>query len=282
MNETFDTPTPITLYVEVGAGTVTVDAQEGATQTQVTVEGAASESTVIERRADHVVVQAPRRRAGLLGKDAHTTVTVTLPSRSKLITKLASADLVARGRFASTKVRSGSGDVRIDDLVADAVVECGSGDLELRNAEGDLRVKSGSGTVAVQRTQASAVISTGSGSVTLGIAEGETVVKSGSGDLRIGDAHTELSLNSASGDLTVGAMRRGTVQAKAVSGDVRIGVPAGIPVYTDVSSVTGRVTSDLQGAGRPGAGQEFVTVRASSVSGDIHLLERSGDLSAQH
>ena len=99
------------------------------------------------------------------------------------------------------------------------------------------------------------------------------MLKSGSGDLRIGQAHDDLSLSTASGDIVVDTQHRGGVVAKNASGDVRIGIPGGVPVWTDVYTVTGRIGSDLEGAGQPQEGQDYIEVRAKSVSGDILLKQ---------
>ena len=55
---------------------------------------------------------------------------------------------------------------------------------------------------------------------------------------------------------------------------MRVGVPAGLPVWTDVSTVTGSVSSDLEGAGQPADGEPFLALRARTVSGDIYLEQR--------
>ena len=96
-------------------------------------------------------------------------------------------------------------------------------------------------------------------------------VKSGSGDPRIREALEDVVLNTASGELVVDRMRRGQLTAKNVSGDIRVGVPAGVPVWTDITSLTGSVRSNLEGAGEPEEGQDFIELRARTVSGDVHL-----------
>ena len=96
-------------------------------------------------------------------------------------------------------------------------------------------------------------------------------MKSGSGDLRVREVAGDVTLTTASGDLVVDRMLRGALNAKNASGDIVVGVPAGIPVWTDVSTVSGSVRSSLQGAGEPAEGQEFVELRAKTVSGDISL-----------
>ena len=96
----------------------------------------------------------------------------------------------------------------------------------------------------------------------------------GSGDLRVHEAGADVRLTTASGDLVVDTIHRGQLQAKNVSGDIRVGIPAGVPVWTDVTSVNGEVTSTLEGAGRPAEGQDYVELRAKTVSGDVHLEQR--------
>ncbi|WP_127125828.1 DUF4097 family beta strand repeat-containing protein [Georgenia sp. SYP-B2076] len=269
MHHVFETPSPVDLYVELGAGHLTIHADD-VTGTTVDVEGRESEQVAVEQRGSRVVIMAPRRWTDLLGA-TDLVVTVTLPTGSALAAKLGSADLLATGGFGATRVRSGSGDVHIDELAGHAAVDTGSGAVEITAALSDLRVKSGSGDVRVGRVGGTAVVVTGSGDVVLGATERDVVVKSGSGDLHVGDAHTDVRLTTASGGIMVAAIRRGTVRARAVSGDVRVGVPRGIPVWTDASSISGDVASTLEGAGRPGRGQDFVEVRASTVSGSIRL-----------
>jgi DUF4097 and DUF4098 domain-containing protein YvlB len=88
------------------------------------------------------------------------------------------------------------------------------------------------------------------------------------------DAQADVELSTASGDLVVELMRRGQLAAKNVSGDIRVGIPAGTPVWTDVSSMTGHIRSSLQSAGQPAEGQDYVELRAKTISGDILLEQR--------
>lgn len=270
MYQTFDTPGPTSLYVELGSGDVNVRAED-VTETTVTVDGRDADEVTVEMRGNQIVVLAPHRRTGFFGESHELDVNVTLPRDSELATKLGSSDVVATGRLGTIRVRSGSGDVRLDELGDSAVVETGSGDIEIDSVAGELRVKTGSGDVAVDRLDSTAGISTGSGDVELGTTRADVSVKSGSGGMRVREARSDLSLSTASGDLHVGVMRRGSLRAKNVSGDIRVGIPASVPVWTDISCVTGQVSSTLDGAGQPEQGQDFIEVRAKTVSGDIHL-----------
>ena len=153
------------------------------------------------------------------------------------------------------------------------LVQSGSGDIRSHAVRGDMRIKSGSGDVELGEVYGELGISTGSGDIAIGRAHGKASVKSGSGDTEIAEADGDVVLGTASGRLTVGRARVGTITANNVSGDVRIGVPAGTPVWTDISSVTGRVKSNLQSVGAPRDGQEHLEVRATTVSGDVHLQQ---------
>ncbi|HSE10877.1 MAG TPA: DUF4097 family beta strand repeat-containing protein [Nocardioidaceae bacterium] len=268
----FPTEGPASLYVEIGSGQVTVQAIQ-TDMTEVHVEGRDADEVIVEQRGEQIVVIAPQRRGGLFGWGGELTVDVTLPLDSDLATKLGSADLDAAGRYGAARIRCGSGDVRVEELTADAVVETGSGDVDIETSLGDLRIKAGSGDVTLRRSAGSLVVSTGSGSVELGTAEDRTAVKSGSGDIQVEDAHNDISTLTGSGDLHVGRIRKGTVKAKAASGDVHVGVPAGIPVWTDISCVSGHVVSNLEGAGQPEDGQDYIEIRATTVSGDITLSQ---------
>ncbi|HEX4977958.1 MAG TPA: DUF4097 family beta strand repeat-containing protein [Nocardioides sp.] len=273
MQKTFETPGPTSLYVELGSGSLTIHTDEVATTT-VDVTGRGAEETTVEQRGAQVVVIAPRGRAGFLGSADDLTVLVTLPHDSALATKLGSADVTVHGRLGETRVKTGSGDVTLGHVAGKALVEAGSGSIRVEEVADDLRAKTGSGDVEVVRAAGTTSVSTGSGDVTIGAAPRPLTVKSGSGDLRVHEAGSDVTLTTASGDVVVETMRRGQLEARNVSGDIRVGIPAGVPVWTDVSSVTGEVTSTLVGAGAPADGQDYVELRAKTVSGDVHLEQR--------
>jgi DUF4097 and DUF4098 domain-containing protein YvlB len=270
MQKTFSTPNPVSLYVEIGSGGVTLHTDNTA-ETTVDVNGKNADGVVVEQRGDEIVVLARQSRGGFFGSGNDLDVHVSLPHSSRLTTKLGSADLRVMGRIGQSMVRSGSGDVELEDVEAELVVETGSGDVHADRVAGDLRVKSGSGDVAVDRIDGTATISTGSGDVMVETAGDSLQVKSGSGDLQVREALNDVALSTASGDLLIDRMHRGQLAAKNVSGDIRVGIPAGIPVWTDITSMTGSVRSNLEGAGEPEEGQDYIELRAKTVSGDVYL-----------
>ena len=127
--------------------------------------------------------------------------------------------------------------------------------------------------MSLGRVEAAVAVSTGSGDVEIGSADGPTVVKTGSGDLKVADARNDVSLTTGSGDLVIGAAQRGRLTPKGASGDVQVGIRAGVPVWTDISTQSGEIRSSLRGAGEPQEGADHVELRAKTVSGDILLTE---------
>jgi DUF4097 and DUF4098 domain-containing protein YvlB len=268
----FDTPEPVALFVEIGKGSVDVTATE-TTQTHVEISGRDADQVTVSQDGRQISVIAPKLRGGIFGGDSRLDVRVTIPTGSDAVLRTGSADIAVRGIIGTGQVKSGSGDVQLGTATGALLAETGSGDIRIDAAEGAVKVKSGSGDVVIRDAGGVTSISTGSGDVHVGTAGAQTVVKTGSGDLEVADASHDVSLTTGSGDMVVSRAHRGRVSAKGASGDVRIGIPAGVPVWTDISTITGDVRSNLTGAGKPEPGGDHVEVRARTVSGDIVLAE---------
>ena len=268
----FHTPGPVDLYVENGSGTVIITALD-TEESVVNVSGRAADEVTVTQDGSHLSVVAPQRRAGFFQGDSALQMAITVPTSSEMLVKTGSADITVEGTAGASQIKSGSGQVVLDRLAAPAQLETGSGDITVQAAHGELRVKSGSGDVVINRTESAVAVSTGSGDVRLGTTSGPAVVKTGSGDFRVVEAGGDVSLSTGSGDLLVDTARRGRVTLKGASGDVRIGIPAGIPVWTDINTLSGRIRSDLPGVGEPAEGAEHIEIRAKTVSGDVVLSQ---------
>jgi hypothetical protein len=271
----FDTPEPIDLYVENGRGLVDVTATD-TTETTVRITGDRAEEFDVrdlagERGDRRIAIIAPPRSGGFLGKDPRAEIVVEVPVASALHAKVGSSDVAAHGRFADTRVDSGSGDVTLDVVDGDTVVQTGSGDVVAEHLVGEAHLKSGSGDVVVRRAESALVVTTGSGDVRVDAARDDLAVKTGSGDARVLSLGSEAVFTTGSGDLVVDEVAAGRITAKTASGDVRIGVVAGTPVWTDVRTASGRLTSTLAGTGEPAPDQPYLEVRATTASGDVTL-----------
>ena len=268
----FETTEPVDLQVETGKGTVQVTCTD-TTETKIVVEGRDADETRVEQHGSRIEVIAPRHRGGFFGGDSELHVTASVPTASNLAVRTGSADVTVEGDAGSVAVKSGSGDVQIATSRGASLVETGSGDVQVQHAQSELRVKSGSGDVRVGHGDGAVAISTGSGDVEMGTTKSAAVVKTGSGDLRVGESHDDVSLSTGSGDFVIDHVHRGRLSAKGASGDIRVGIPAGLPVWTDLTTVSGSIRSSLEGGGQPAEGQDHVELRAKTVSGDIVLTQ---------
>ena len=274
MQRTFDTPTAIELYAELGKGRLAVTAAD-TTQTRVDVVGKDAEDVVVEHHGDRVTVIAPRSQTGFLaGRESSYEVTVTMPEHGTLTSKTGSAHVVATGPLASVWLTTGSGDLQVELVESACEIQSGSGDIQVTDVRGDGRIKSGSGDIRIDNAGGALAVSTGSGDVQVRNVAGRLAVKTGSGDVQVGESSDDVAFSTGSGDLQVGLAHRGSFVIKGASGDVRIGVPSGTPVWTDISTVTGRIRSDLEPVGAPAEGQEHLEIRAKTASGDITLQQR--------
>lgn len=250
---------PRPLSIETGSGSVTVTLHTDAPGVTVQLRGAGAADMTVEEHEGGLEIHQQRNRVGFLGGSRSVDVRVDAPVGCDLW------------------VRTGSAGTTLDGDAGDVHVTTGSGDLRITRVTGALRAKSGSGTVRAESVGSDAEVTTGSGDVELGSAHGPVRVKTGSGDLVVGTAHDTVAYSTASGDLRLDTLTGGAVHAKAASGTIRVGVAAGTPVWTDITTVSGTVHNDLESLGAPTEGQPHVEVRARTVSGSVHLRHvRSG------
>jgi len=271
----FETAEPIELHVENGRGRIDVTATD-TTETTVRITGGRADEFEVRDLADgreprRIAIIAPRRVGGFFGKDDKADIVVVMPSASGLVVKSGSADLATHGQLGATRVDSGSGDLSLELVDGPAQLQTGSGDVVVAHLTGDAQVKSGSGDVQVHRTDGSLVVSTGSGDVRVGSAHASVAIKTGSGDAHVLSLADDLVYTTGSGDLVIESAEAGRITAKTASGDVRVGVAAGTPVWTDIRTASGRLHSDVPRTGEPDDDQSFVEVRATTASGDVTL-----------
>ena len=268
----FETLEPVDLYVENGSGSVTITADD-TTETTVEVTGRHADETTVEpgRQADQRdraedALRLPRRRQqarhgdhGADGQHPRRQDRQRRRHRHRQLPRRPGEERLRRRRDRDPR-RTG-------------LVETGSGDIRIDTADQDLRVKSGSGDVRVQYAGGAIAVSTGSGDVEIGTSNAPAVVKTGSGDLDLRESRDDVTMSTGSGDLVIRTAHRGQLTAKGASGDVQIGIPAGVPVWTDVTTVSGEIRSGLEGVGEPEEGADHVELRAKTVSGDIVLTQ---------
>ena len=276
--EKFETPDPPRLSVQIGAGGIEVVATDTDTTT-VEVAGPRAEEFEISQRGGNLAVNAPRAHGFFGGREEHR-VRITTPADTRLSVKSGSAGLRAEGRYLDARLRTGSGDFDIDTVTRVLATASGSGDLTCDTAHGPVRVRTGSGTIEIGQTHESVGISTGSGDIHLGRTHKAVVAKTGSGDVVVRRSAGDVTATTGSGDIHVGHADSGEIRGRTGTGTITVGVPAGTPVWTDVSTNAGRVRSTLEPVGEPAPGQPHVRLRLQTGSGDIELSPAPGAASA--
>ena len=255
----FPTAAPLTAVVKLGAGLVTVIAEEraSATATVTPVDDneagrAAAARTTVELRGDELIIEAPDLSGGWpLRRGAKLRVDLRLPLDSSLRARSGSSDVRCEGRLRNVSLQSGSGDLTLGEALGEVSATTGSGDVNAGTVGGSLRVNTGSGDVAARRV-------------------GEALsVNSASGDVSIGEVGGTVNIKSAAAEVRVGAVR-GDVKINSASGDVVLGVPAGTPVWLDLHSLSGDARSELTPTGAPPSGQP-VRLQVRSLSGSIRV-----------
>jgi hypothetical protein len=165
--------------------------------------------------------------------------------------RFGSADLVLRTRARSLEVAGGSGDVAAEAVENSLTVRLASGDLEVGSVGDRVDVVTASGRVRVR--QAGSAVE----------------VKSASGDIVLGEVGGDCTARTASGRVAVARFSGSQFEAKTVSGDVRVGVPAGRRYSLSLQTLSGDMSSDFAVSGEPGAAPARIAV--TSVSGDIRI-----------
>ncbi len=177
--ESFATPGPVRLRINIPAGDVeveTADTDETTIELEASGRNAeeAEQDVTIELRArgdgDEVIVDADR--VGGFLRNASFSVRIVAPQGAGLETNLASADLRGRGRYGDVQVNIASGDVELEQ-VASAGLNSASGDIRIADAAGTVGVNTASGDVDLRCVREGEVkVQTASGDVQVGIASG--------------------------------------------------------------------------------------------------------------
>jgi DUF4097 and DUF4098 domain-containing protein YvlB len=248
-DESFEVDQHVVIHIDLPAGNILVRAGASGV-VGVAIDASAPESMEVAQIGDDITIRAGRRsRSARIAVDA--------PVGSDVTIKGASVDVVARGALGALRLRTASGDVRADDLVR-ADVTLASGDARLDMVRHD------------------AAITTTSGDITVGSVGGRLAGSLASGDLRADTVVGDVEVETASGDVTIQRCDGSSVAVRSVSGDVRLGLPAGIRVEPEISTLSGKVTLPDPG-GRDPAGNDAgvvrrsVRVRLRTVSGDIRI-----------
>lgn len=284
----FECAGPVEVTVELGAGRLDVQLSQETDQTELTVQvrpdpaagppwnsgitgllswlgeqaGAiqpsdmaveAAHRTVIDFTGNRLTVRTPQ---DIPLRTVPLTITVNAPSGSSVIAHSAAADITVDGVADRLDVSTGTGQVRAQRCTGPVDVRTGSGDVRLGTVLGTLRVRTGSGLVDVVSLD------------TVGSLGNTGTVHTGTGNVRFGAVACDLTARTGRGDLLVVDASAGRLELNSGSGQLRVGIHAGVRAELDISSGTGTAHSELPVTGPPVDGTTELRVRGRTGSGD--------------
>jgi DUF4097 and DUF4098 domain-containing protein YvlB len=221
---------------------------------EVTIDASDPDLVVVSQVGDAVSIRQESRWGF---RPRSIRVFATVPPRAELELVSASGDIRITGSLGPTRVRSTSGSVELDAVAR----------LELSTTSGDLRVR---------RVGGDCTVSTVSGAGSIESIEGSFTGSSVSGDLRVSYVGGDLRIGTTSGNIRVERCDGGDVTLKSISGDLSLGLPTGIRVDADLSTISGRASLPDSEARATGEARRPVRLAVRTVSGDVTIRRAEG------
>jgi DUF4097 and DUF4098 domain-containing protein YvlB len=170
-------------------------------------------------------------------------------------------------------------DVEVSTASADVDVVTPVGRLEVASASGDvsfdtatrLQTKSASGTVRGNGVEGEARCVTASGDIRIGVVGQRADLSTASGDIVVEQCDGELSVASLSGDIRVGRLTGPELNAKSMSGGVRLGIPSRTRLDLDASTLSGKVRLPSSAGPSPEPAEREMSVKVRLVSGNLRI-----------
>ncbi|WP_181764927.1 DUF4097 family beta strand repeat-containing protein [Streptomyces albidus (ex Kaewkla and Franco 2022)] len=275
---TFDTPEPISATAHVEAGSIQFTAGDRL-DTVVEVRPRDAKKDLDVRAADQTEVtcvsgvlnvRTPKANLLGLGRTGTVDVTVELPTGSRIDMTGAWAQVLGEGRLGEVRVKTSSGDVRLE-TTGPLQLKASHGSITVDRVEGTAEITTSSGSLRVGLVDGPGVLKNSHGTTTVGAATGELRVSGANGDIAIGRAEDSVTATTAHGTLRVDEVARGTVQLETSYGAIDVGIREGTAAWLDVSSTSGQVRNTLTASEAPEEAEDTVKVRARTRHGNIDV-----------
>ena len=230
-----------------------------------------AEQTRVEYSGGQLLVQSPKLRSWRLrGTGGSIDVTIELPAGSELHGSGQMTDFRCDGRLGDCRVKTGIGQIRLGRAGA-VSVKTGIGDIVVDHAKGHAEVTASSGDMRLGELDASAVIKNSNGDIWVGTVGGDARVSAANGSIAVDAARESVVAKSANGDVRLGEVARGSVVLETSLGDLEVGIPEGTTAWLDVRAAAGKVHSELEAAEAPEPSAETVEVRARTAAGNVMI-----------
>lgn len=272
----FDTPEPISVTAHVEAGSIQFT---GGDRPDTVVEVRprdpkrdqdvrAADQTEVTYTSGVLTIRTPK--SNLFGRTGTVDVTAELPTGSRIDMTGAWVQVLGEGRLGEVRVKTSSGDVRLD-TTGPLQLTASHGSITVDRVEGMAEISTSSGSLRVGLVDGPAVLKNSHGTTTVGAATGELRVSGANGDIEIRRAEDSVTATTAHGTLRVGDVARGTVQLETSYGAIEVGIREGTAAWLDVSSGSGQVRNTLTASQAPEGAEDSVKVRARTRYGNIDV-----------
>ncbi len=175
----------------------------------------------IEERMKKIVANPPINQSG---KDIH--IGDVSPADRRLYNNISIEYEISAPKAVALDLRSGSGDVEVDNVGRFLKSETGSGTIRAHGIEGPSDLHTGSGDIELQQKGSGEVhAATGSGSIRINGLSGTLTARTGSGDIEAnGNLGGPSKLQTGSGSIRAHVAREShlSVDATTGSGSIRI------------------------------------------------------------
>ncbi|MFN1189686.1 DUF4097 family beta strand repeat-containing protein [[Kitasatospora] papulosa] len=279
----FDTPEPISATAHMEAGSLQFTASDSRTTVvevrprdpRKDLDVRTAEQTEVTCANGALTVRTPKSSLFGLGRTGVVDVTVELPTGSRVDATGAWAQVLGEGRLGEVRVKTSSGDVRLD-TTGPLRLTASHGSITVDRVEGRAEITTSSGSMRVGLLDGPAVLKNSHGSTTVGSATGELRVSGANGDIEIRRAEDSVTATTAHGTLRVDSVCRGTVQLETNHGAIDIGVREGTAAWLEASSGRGQVRNALTSSDTPGESEDTVKIRARTRWGNIDVRRAQG------
>jgi DUF4097 and DUF4098 domain-containing protein YvlB len=236
------------LDIRVPGGTIAVYVGDAGV-VQLTIDAGDADKFEIFKTGDRISVRHPSRW-GRGGRSSR--VVAQVPSGTDVELSSTSGEVRLAGSLGAVRVHTASGDIEVGDA-ARLDLSTASGDLSCGDISGAAHVASVSGDCTIRRIG-------GSLEATLT-----------SGDLRVDACDGDVTVVTTSGDVRVDCCGGSDIAVRSISGDLRVGLPTGIRVDAEISTLSGRATLPEPAPAADHVERRPVRVHLKTVSGDIRV-----------
>ena len=237
-----------------------------------------AQRTHVECVSGQLRLKTPKLRSwSIRSAGGSVDVMIELPAGSRLHGAGQLTDFRCDGRLGACRIKTGLGQIQLDEARTLSLTT-GIGDISVERATGHAEVTAGSGDVRLRELDASAVVKNSNGDTWIGAVAGDVRLNAANGSIAVDVAQGSVVAKSSNGDVRLGEVVRGSVVLETRLGDLEVGIREGTAAYLDVRASAGKVHNALAPADAPERSAETVEVRGRTSAGNVVIrrpVERS-------